>query len=270
MNVSANSCRRPYAYQLRYAWSAWTREACPVDLLDTAPFQAKLATAWEADGFRPLEWNATPGQIQILFSARPDLRPELLATRAKGRLQHALRQEQRTSAFRRHFGLVSVGAPNSDDVDAYLRDQLQHGEFADPRYRDALAELAYTDPDVHLQAPLPSKSGRYVLAFHYVFVVADRWRMPQSTAVRIRNGFLKASSGAEWKIAKLSMMPDHVHVAVRGAINRSPLEIGEEMREATCAEAGTHGFWMSTGYVGSFGSYGMGAVRAKRRERSGG
>ncbi len=253
------------AYQLRYTWTAWPKENFSVESLPTHPLPQDLIGAWESDGLRPLEWHIDTNQLQILFSARPDITPKFLAARAKGRLQHVFRQQNLPCAFQRNFSLQSVGAPNASDINTYLQNQLQHGEFADPRYRDLLSGLAFTNPSVSLKAPIPSKSGRYILGYHFVFVVADRWRMPEKTASLIQKALVATSRKSAWKIAKLSLMPDHVHIAIRGEIDTSPLDISGQIREETSRAVGIFGFWMPTGYIGTFGHYGMGAIRKHSR-----
>ncbi|HEV3023779.1 MAG TPA: hypothetical protein VGX76_14995, partial [Pirellulales bacterium] len=78
------------AYQLRYSWTGWPSAGRfahqPLNLIDqTAPL-------WERDGLRMLEHRWTAELVQILFSAKPDVAPVFAAARAKGRLDHALRQ----------------------------------------------------------------------------------------------------------------------------------------------------------------------------------
>src|SRR6516165_1503160 len=74
------------AYHLRYTWTGWPSdgEIPDVDLECIKP-------EWEKDGLRLLELRRTPQEIQLAFSARPNVSPVLLAARAKGRLQHAVR-----------------------------------------------------------------------------------------------------------------------------------------------------------------------------------
>lgn len=78
------------AYQLRYSWTAWPSKVdfagCPVQLL------TRIAPFWETDGLRLLEFRWLPDKLQILFSATPAVSPMFLAARAKGRLDHAIRQ----------------------------------------------------------------------------------------------------------------------------------------------------------------------------------
>jgi REP element-mobilizing transposase RayT len=220
-----------------------------------------LESLWEKDGLRPLEWEWAPERIRILFSTRPDVFPVFLCQRAKGRLQHALRQEGTPVSFSRKVACDSVGNPNEPSVDRYLRDQLDGGDFADPKYRETLATLAFTNPDVKATCPQETSSGRYVFALHVVLVTADRVRLPSEQARKVR-GSLEGMGG----IARAAMMPDHLHVAVKGDPGRSPSEIVEEIREQTGRGVGTLGLWMSTSYVGTFGSYGMAAIRKRVRE----
>jgi REP element-mobilizing transposase RayT len=53
--------------------------------------------------------------------------------------------------------------------------------------------------------------------------MADRFRITNPEKLgRLRAAAFAAASGTGCRIAALSVMPDHVHMAVRGAIERSP------------------------------------------------
>ena len=262
------SLNRPHAYQLRYAWTCWTARESSFPNPLPQEIIGKLPTLWETDGLHALEWDASPRQLQLLFSARPGMSPAWIAQRAKGRLQHAFRATGLSLDMQRNFRLASVGAPKAAQVDAYLREQLQHGDFADPRYRDALEHLAFEIPEAGLTDPIRSAHAEYVLAYHIVLVTADRWRMPSGTASKIAEALRSCAVDQGGTIAKASLMPDHVHLAVKGRPTTSPAELAGEIRQVTGNAAGTQGFWMPSGYLGTFGPYGMGAIR--RRVRGGG
>ncbi|MCC5850277.1 MAG: transposase [Verrucomicrobia bacterium] len=263
MTSPSKSSINPYAYQLRYGWNAWPGEDTRFPPRPSS--LQEIVDLWETDGLRPLEWVWTPEGIQILFSTVPGVAPVELAQRAKGRLQHLLRKNGTPATFSRKVSAASVGNAHEQGVDNYLQQQLQGADFADPRYRDALAELAFQTSDFSLCDPIFTHSGRYVYALHVVFVTAERWRMPLKTATIVQKAFLNMSESSTWKIGKLSMMPDHVHLAIRGDPQWNPQAIVEALREATCTAAGTRGFWMPGAYMGTFGPYGMGAIRAKVR-----
>jgi len=92
------------AYQLRYGWTGWPSEGSFPTKLPPS-FLQELAQLWEKDGLRLLEHAWSPQQISLTFSAIPEISPVLLATRVKGRLQHALRQESKPIKFSRKLGV---------------------------------------------------------------------------------------------------------------------------------------------------------------------
>jgi REP element-mobilizing transposase RayT len=251
----------PHAYQLRFSWTAWPSGSSHFPESRPASASDELSAAWESDGVRALEWEWTPERVRILFSTRPDVSPGFLCQRAKGRLQHALRKEGDPVEFSRKVSCGSVGNPREQAVDTYLARQLEGGSFADPKYRETLARLAYTNPDVDVTSVWETNRGRYVYALHLVLVTAERVRLPSVEMEKI-SGALKGERVAEgFEIGRVALMPDHIHLAVRGSPERSPLEIVEAVRDVTGRAVGTLGVWMPTSYMGTFGKYGMAAVR---------
>ncbi len=126
--IAQTSTHKPYplydasktdpAYELRYAWTGWPSQQrfheTPTALLD------ELESLWETDGLRLLEHNWTGPQIQLLFSARPHVRPEFLASRAKGRLDHAIRSAGLQMPLSRKLGVRSVGDNVTQEVESYI------------------------------------------------------------------------------------------------------------------------------------------------------
>jgi REP element-mobilizing transposase RayT len=255
----------PHAYQLRFSWTAWPSgsECFPSEL--SADALSKLNEAWASDGLRALEWEWTPEKIRILFSTRPEVAPVFLCQRAKGRLQHALRQQGNPVSFSRKVSCSSVGNPNEKSVDTYLRQQLEGGDFADPKYREALAKLAFTNPDVQVTSAQETNSGRYVFALHVVLVTAERVRLPSEEMKEVSQTLKKVSGENGVQIGRAALMPDHLHLAVKGDPVRAPMEIVEGIRCRTGAAVGTQGLWMPTAYMGTYGEYGMAAVRKRLR-----
>src|SRR4051812_17937379 len=102
------------AYQLRYAWTGWPSKQSfaeqPIDLIEvTKP-------DWERDGMRVLESRWTDEFVQILFSCTPDVAPERVAARAKGRLDHAMRDRGLSMPFSRKVAIRAVGDNTRRDV----------------------------------------------------------------------------------------------------------------------------------------------------------
>jgi len=105
------------AYLLRYSWAAFPAkgELLPADppggLFDL------LSSSWEADGIRLLEHRWGAQRIQATFSTTPQVAPDFLAARAKGRLQHALRRAGVGASFARNFSVRALGNNTRETVE---------------------------------------------------------------------------------------------------------------------------------------------------------
>lgn len=249
------------AYQLRYGWTGWPSEgsfpAQPPPL-----FLDQLAERWEQDGLRLLEHLWASRQISLTFSATPEVSPVLLATRIKGRLQHAFRRESKPIKFSRKLALRSIGHNTRETVEAYIRKQLDREKMADPRYEVRLRSHVINDPSVDLSAPTQTGSGQYWYNLHLVLVVAGRYRMGwdqegKDLSVICRN--IAEKKG--YAISILSLMPDHLHIALRGNIEHTPQDIALAFQNNLAYLMGNCQVWAHNYYVGTFGDYTMGAVR---------
>ncbi len=255
------------AFALRYDWTGWPAAGTffPPTLADEA---RATAPAWEADGLRLLELRASPDRIQILFSATPSVSPVFCCQRAKGRLQHTLRKGGARTEFSRKVSFRSLGENTSDVVENYIRKQVGKGEFADPRFRDLMRRFTTIRDDVRLAEPSEVRSGRYWYNLHVVLVAADRYRI--SVPERLQEihdaAFVTAAEGGH-RIAALAVMPDHVHMAVRGNVGRSPEEIALAFQNALARAAGCRA-WQDGYYAGSFSEYDLDVIRRITRKSS--
>jgi len=68
-----------------------------------------------------------------------------------------------------------------------------------------------------------------------------------------------------YKISRLSVMPDHLHAALRGNIEHSPQEIALAFQNNLAYAMGQVRQWACTFYAGTFGEYDMWAIRRKER-----
>ena len=211
--------------------------------------------AWSRDGIHLLEHQVAPEAIQLVVSTGPLQAPVDVARLLKGRLQYAMRTAGLTADFSRKVSLRGIGDNTREIVEQYIRDQLLHTELADPRYRDALQRHAFSQPEVDLETPTETNSGRSWYNLHLVLVTENRFRMGSDMAGRIAHACRLPS------VAKCSVMPDHLHLAVKADPMRAPDAVAREIQEATARAAGMLGLWKNTYYVGTFGEYGMGAVR---------
>jgi len=257
------------AYQLRYGWSAW-----PSSIFPKSPDEQllqQLSQEWEKDGIRPLEWSWSDELIQCTFSTKPDISPMFVAARAKGRLEHVWRTgENQRVKFSRKVGIRSIGDTTRQTVEAYIMNQVANATFADPAFESLMQRFTQCDSAVDLLQPTQTNSGRYWYNLHLVLVTDGRYRVVDEGRLGVvSDSCFQIARKKDYGISVLSAMPDHLHIALRGAIDHSPQEIALTFMNNLAYKLGDR-LWSENYYVGTFGEYDMGAVRGEEmraRER---
>jgi REP element-mobilizing transposase RayT len=251
------------AYQLRYSWTGWPSTG---ELPELAPdLFAELEPLWESDGLRRLEHNWQPERVQITLSTTPHVSPVFLAARIKGRLQHALRQHGTPANFSRKVSVRSIGDRRTSQIVEYVRGQVDKEPIADERFREFLRQFSVSDPSLDFSVPSESLSGRYWYNLHLVLVAQDRERMVDETRLAlVRDQALAIAAKKGHAIGELSIVPDHLHIALRGGIEQSPQEIALSYLNNLAYALGQNAVWQFGYYAGTFGEYDMGAVRGER------
>lgn len=253
------------AFQLRYSWTGWASESPfatrPIALIEaTKPL-------WESDGLRVLESRWTTELIQILFSASRDVSPVFVAARAKGRLDHTLRQAGLTLPFSRKVAVRSVGDNTREDVEAYVARQVVKEQFVDPRWSAVLSEFTVVNEAVDLSQPTESARGRYWYNLHLVLVVDGRCRLSDLNVFRtLRDGCFKIAAKKGHLLSRVSVMPDHLHLALRANPEESPNDVAFAYQNNLAYMVNLGRLWQDSFYVGTFGEYTTQAIRrvAKR------
>lgn len=248
-------------YKLRYGWTGWptvgTRFPEAMEPLLSAP-----AADWERDHLRLLEWKFSPERVLMTFSVTPQVTPVLFTARVKGRLDHALRKAGVPVRFSRKVAMVSIGENHRAEVEQYI---AQHGEkeaHGDPALEEMLRPLTVVDPAVDLSAGTETTSGRYWYNLHIVIVTAERWRNCDVPWLRrIRDQTMRIAAKKGYGVSRLSVVPDHVHMSLRGNIEHSPDHIVLAFQNNLAYMLGQTRVWQYTYYVGTFGEYDMNAVR---------
>lgn len=245
---------------LRYDWTGWPTAGTPLPPA-TADVARAATAAWEPDGLRLLEAYATAEKVQLLFSAAPHVSPAFCCMRAKGRLQHALRKAGTPVTFSRKVSFRSLGENTTADVEGYIRKQTSKADFADPRFERIMREFTVTCPEVALSEPSESNSGRYWYNAHLVLVAAQRFRITRPDVLgRIRDAAFVVAGENGCRIAALSVMPDHVHLALRGDIERTPEAMAVAFQNGLARAAGCR-VWQDGYYVGTFSEYDLDVIR---------
>jgi REP element-mobilizing transposase RayT len=219
---------------------------------------------WETDGMRLLESRWTGDMIQLLFSTRPHVSPVLLATRAKGRLDHAIRERRLRMPLSRKLAVRSIGENTREEVEAYIERQVGKERFVDPRFEAIMQQFTVVNEHVDLSQPNEATRGRYWYNLHVVLVVTTRYRIVDPVRLAtIRDWSLGIAKKKEYLVSRLSVMPDHLHIALRGDQAQSPNEIVYSFQNNLAYALGNERIWCDSFYVGTFGEYSMGAVRSK-------
>ena len=252
------------AFELRYGWTGWPSGGeFPSALNDD--LVRHIDPLWQTDGLRLLESRISFDQVQLTVSATPQLTPIFVAARLKGRLQHALRQVGAPVDFSRKVALRSIGHNRRVQVEAYIRDQTTKEPLADERFREFTVE----NKGVDLSKPTPTNSGRYWYNLHLVLVAEGRHRFVHlEPLTTIRDTCLGVAARKEHEISVLSVMPDHVHMAMRGDLDQSPEQIALSYLNNLAYSLGQTKVWQSGYYAGTFSEYDMGAVRRCEAETS--
>ena len=256
-------------HRLRYDWCAWWRvpSVVPDGMLDGLVEACR--PQWATDGMVPEAWRLLddPPGVQILFGTQPGVSPAFCAHRAKGRLLHAAAGQGKPLRCRRNLGLRSLGDNTRETVEAYVARQAGRSDYVDPRFKDFLRTFTAHDARALLDAPAATAHGRYWYNLHLVLVVADR-RFPVTRRENFDRLFAACFRIAEKKghgLASVSVMPDHIHLALRGQHEQSPLGIGLAYLNNLARIMGCGRFWSEEFYVGTFGEYSVAQLPGRSR-----
>ena len=264
LNPLYNGLNLNPAFHLRYSWTGWPSGKRFNDL-PSPVFMGTIKEIWEQDGMRLLEHKWSYAQIQLTFSATPHVSPAFLASRAKGRLQHALRVVGIPQQFSRKVSVRSVGDNTTDVVIAYIESQVGKERFVDPKFTAMLNKFTLTNSNVDLTLPSASAHGRYWYNLHLVLVAKDNGlRVDRESLAKIRDGVFRIADVKGYAIGAASVMPDHIHMALRGDYQRSPHEIALAFQNNLAYVLGQQRIWQENYYVGTFSDCDMWAIRNHR------
>lgn len=249
-------------YKLRYGWVGWPSSGSEFPK-DMERLLSTPAGGWEQDGLRLLETSFSAACVLMTFSVKPEVSPVFFTARVKGRLQHALAGAGLRVKFSRKLAMQSIGENHREDVEAYIANQVAREPWADPRVMQVLAPFTVTNTQVDLSGPTETTSGRYWYNLHLVLVTEERWRNSEvSWLAKIRDQSFRIAEKKGYGISRLSVMPDHLHLSLRGNIEHSPEEVASAFQNNLAYILGQVRVWRATYYVGTFGEYDMNAVRS--------
>ena len=252
-------------YTLHYDWTGWPTQDTRLSPQTVAVARA-TAPIWKPDGLNLLTFHATAEKVQLLFSVTPQVSPVFFCMRVKGRLQYALRKKDVPVKFSRKVAFRSLGENTDDVVGNYIHGQVGKEDFADPRFREIMRQFTVVRDATLLAEPAESNSGRYWYNLHLVLVVANRFRITNPERLgSLRDAALGVAVENGHRIVALSVMPDHVHMALRGNIERSPEDIALAFQNGLARAAGCRA-WQDGYYAGTFSEYNLEVIRRIARQ----
>ena len=249
-------------HSLYYDWTGW---ASGKVILPDSIGEAieKCSLSWEKDGFLLDKWKVKSDMIQILFTVNPEITPVLFSKRVKGRLDNALRKLGTPVKFSRKVGFRCLGENTREIVNSYVQKQVGKSDYVDSRFKDELRGYTVHNEKVDLSQPVTVAHGRYWFNIHLVLVVEDRrnpitqkriFEKVKSTCFRI------ADKNGE-AIARLAVMPDHIHISLKGNPKISPVEAGCSFLSNLAYVLGNNHCWNDEFYVGTFSEYALNEIK---------
>jgi hypothetical protein len=100
-------------------------------------------------------------------------------------------------------------------------------------------------------------------------VVSARYRIGEAaTLAKLRDTTLRICVKKAFAASTSAVLPHHLHLDVRGAVAHSPEEIALAFLNNLAHVQDQQRWWEAEYYAGTFGEYGMAAVRPKGAEVS--
>ncbi len=245
-----------YVHNLFYSWHGILS-----DKIDFPPTTENIIKQciplWKKDGFEFLHATNTAKPLQILFKVQPNISPEKLTQKVKGRLLYAFRQSGIYLKFSRALGFRSLGFNTSKIVKDYIDGQVEKEDLADNRYKEILKQFTSSDNKVHFNDPHKNKRSRYWYNIHLVIVIADRGLPITKDAVfkKIKEIIPLIAKKHCHYISDFAVMPDHIHIAMQANPEKSPQEIGLSFLNNLAYMMKMAYFWSNELYVGTFSEY---------------
>lgn len=245
------------AYQLNWGLTIFWRH-CPIP---EGRWLARLQQAVELDGVRVIKHRISTGEAsQFFVSTKPHVSPSESIRSVKGRLQHVIRKES-PKAFQRNYCVRSIGAAKRSVVEDYVAGQLKHHRMADPRVQQRLARFQRSDPRVDLSEPCFSSHGEYWYNLHVAIVNDRRWMEIRDEVLSELSRMIdRVASKHGDRVSRVGMFPDHTHITMGCAINRSPEEVALSYLNNCAYACGMKPLFQFGYYVGTIGEYDRGAV----------
>ncbi|HEV3084614.1 MAG TPA: IS200/IS605 family transposase [Gemmataceae bacterium] len=259
-----SSIRFAYCYHAYLRWSTHRlRPHAPLAGL-TQPVLAELVAPFN---IHVLECTASPTDVRLLVSLKPEESISSCASKLKGKTSRWLRESlnlaEPTNLLSKGYFACTSGKSTTEQVEKYLNQQGEHHGYA-----------KRVVPPVFVQAWTPTTAEEALLSANHAFTRLDfhcvlaTWRRhgvfgaPEGKAVSAC--WRRLQSALKFALLKVSFVADHVHLAVRvhpgvapGALIVSLMNQAQHFLYAEFPQevirAGVERLWQPSVYVGSHG-----------------
>ena len=215
-----------------------------------------------------LEHSASPGDLRVLVSLKPEESVSTCASKLKGQVSKWLRKESGADSSDRLLGrgyfACTSGHSNTKTLTRYLDSQGEHHGYAD-RVSPPIHVETFEPNEADLQQLAPVHAAA-VVQYH---IVLATWRRRSVFDSRSAEGVV-----TDWRqriapnrafLIKASFLPDHVHIALRCHPTCSPAVLAVELMNSAqefmyanfanwVVKAAVERLFQASAYIGSFGS----------------
>lgn len=261
-----------YCYHVYLRWHSHRRRQLPITSFDTP---SELKTNLDRVGVHLLEVNAqNETDLGLLASLKPEDSVSVAASKVKGQcskwLRRRMENEKGGKMFGRGYFAATSGKSNEEDVMKYLDIQGDHHDCKNvgppPVYTEKL------DKPPQLEA-LQTSHTETKLLFHVVLCTHSRLGFFSSAHGRAVAELLKSwQKEHQYRLLKVSFVPDHVHVALMLHPAVAPSELAVTLMNRTqdfasenfssqMVEKGLERLWQPSAYIGSFGDIRSAAMK---------
>ena len=246
-----------FAWQL--IWSLTVFWRCPPKADE---WLEPLRNILETDGIRLLahriEMLERLDRSQFLISTRPQVKPNDVAQRVKGRLQFLIRDRQ-PKAFYRNYDLHSIGSTTRSKAENYVASQLEHHDVAQ-QVEVALTDLQVINPEVNLAQPRFTSHSRFRCNLHLVMECNEHRNLSADEALAVREMIRRAAVTKGHLLSRFGILEDHMHLVFGIGFAEAPSDVAlSYLNNAAFALAMKPAFRFSC-WIGTVGEYDLGAI----------
>ena len=256
--------RYAYCYRVYLRWR--THRARPL-----APMaemnQAVLEEIAGKYGIHVLECASNATDLLVLVSLKPTDTISACTGKLKGQvskwLREALQLAQPTDLLSNGYFGCTVGKSPREAVELYLSRQSEHHGYAER----AIPPIFVESYELSQEDEERLRTNHSVVAAQFHVVLATRWRrgvFGSQEGGAVAAAWRTLATSLRAALLKVSFLPDHVHLAVRGHPSVAPADlvmefmnsaqrlIFEEFAEAAI-QARVERLWQPSAYIGSYG-----------------